>query len=190
MFFLLNQYKKMNRRQYTCCLKGINDRYEFLRHSLFNLIVQYIKVKHFYISYNQYIITVEKKYPTLFYIIKNQIKTFYISKLNYHKINKKQLFEKLSQKKISTNVVIMIGESQNKYKCIKYIMNKIIQYSQELYKYLLYLENCIIRIVNGMNNFVQIYSNIVFDSFIDNSKYLSYSDQLILVTLKSLSKKI
>ena len=84
----------------------------------------------------------------------------------------------------------MIGESQNKYKCIKYIMNKIIQYSQELYKYLLYLENCIIRIVNGMNNFVQIYSNIVFDSFIDNSKYLSYSDQLILVTLKSLSKKI
>ena len=68
MFFLLNQYKKMNRRQYTCCLKGINDRYEFLRHSLFNLIVQYIKVKHFYISYNQYIITVEKiPYAFLYY---------------------------------------------------------------------------------------------------------------------------
>ena len=72
MFFLLNQYKKMNRRQYTCCLKGINDRYEFLRHSLFNLIVQYIKVKHFYISYNQYIITVEKN--TLRFFILSKIK--------------------------------------------------------------------------------------------------------------------
>ena len=171
----------MNSVQKRHTLKCINNKYNFLRYILFDLIYHYISIKKYHTIYISFLSYIKKKYHRLYKIAQTKRKAFTISKYKNYKTTIRKI-----KKKLSSDVIIMLGKpTKQKYKAIKYIMNKILNYHKHIYNTLLYMETHIIRIVNGMNKFYMIYSNIMKNN--DNNTF--HLEQLILSTVNALQYK-
>lgn len=147
----------------------ITSKYNLLRVFLFDVINYYTSVQNYHIQYLKFISFIKDKYSQLVLISQAKIKTFTIP--NNKDYKRKRL-------KLQSDTILIIGLSNYyKYISIKYIMNKIMNYNKKLYSYLIYLETCIVRVIQGMNNFRNIYTyslSILFNSLqvYDNNEML------------------
>ena len=133
--------------------KLINEKYEFLRLCVFNLILSYTYVKSYLISYKEFLNFIRaSSFPLDYFVAKHNVYTL------SRRISKSNSYFKAVIQSHPRNTRYLENERVfHKYIAIKILCHRLLEFEKEVIAYKVYLQKLILCIIANMKSFRELY---------------------------------
>ena len=139
----------------------INNKFNFIRLIVYKLLIHYKNIYKYYVEYKKFISYFKFHYPQFVFI--------HLNKINFFIIKNTDKVENIIKKyNLSKDTVLITQDKYYKYYAIKLVLNRLFEYESVIQRYLSNTENAIKSMIDGLNDFRQLY--IQFIKIISNDE--------------------